>query len=76
MIEVLNDRTKRGSLKGKQFQVANLALNEEVKKTKDVVISKVDATISKGNYQALDLKSNKHFHSFLEKHCRLRHYMF
>ena len=34
MIEVLNDRTKRVSLKGKQFQVTNPASNEDVEKAK------------------------------------------
>ena len=37
MIKVLNDRTKRVGLKGKQFQVANPAWNDEVEKAEDVV---------------------------------------
>ena len=41
MIKVLNERTKRVSLKEKQFQVANPASNEEVEKAEDAVISKV-----------------------------------
>ena len=73
--EVVNDRTKQASLKGKQFQVANPASNEEVEKAENVVILKVDATISKQECQAKDLESNKDFHSFLEKHCQLRHHI-
>ena len=75
MTEVQNERTKRVSLKEKQFQVANPASNEEVEKAEDAVFSKVDTTFSKGEYLAKDLKLKKDFYSFLEKHCYLRHYM-
>ena len=76
MAEVLNERTTRVALKGKNFEVRNPASDQDIVITEDSVIAKADKTIVKGKYRAKDLSSCKEFHTFLKSHCRLRTYTF
>ena len=57
MVEVLNERTTRVALKGKQFEAINPASDHNVVTTENSVIVKVDKTIVKRKYQAKDLSS-------------------
>ena len=57
MIEVLNHRFKQVSLKGKQFQFANPASNEEVGKAEDVVITKIFMVFLKSIVDIIHFKS-------------------
>ena len=57
MIEVLSHRFKQVSLKGKQFQFANAASNEEVGKAEDVVITKIFMVFLKSIVDIIHFKS-------------------
>ena len=76
IIKMLNERTERVTLKGKNFATHIPASKEHIDQLENWVISELDPSITKGKYTEADLKNSKAYHAYVEAHCRLRHYTF
>ncbi|WAR09165.1 hypothetical protein MAR_019123 [Mya arenaria] len=76
MVNLLNERTERVQLKGKNFISGKPASDDDVQAFEHKVVELLDPDIPIGNYTKQALKKCEAFHDYISKHCRERNYIF